>query len=46
MIVKVFGAGIGSTAILTLLTPLAARVHVGLFIAIRIVEGLFEVFLN
>ncbi|XP_055912170.1 sialin isoform X1 [Eupeodes corollae] len=38
----VFGIGIGSTAILTLLTPLAASHSLGMFLAVRIVEGIFE----
>lgn len=39
----VFGVGIVMTAILTLLTPLAARIHIGLLIALRVLEGFFEV---
>ena len=31
------------TAILTLLTPLAAELHIGALIALRVVEGFFEV---
>ncbi|XP_001849053.2 sialin [Culex quinquefasciatus] len=38
----VFGVGIGVTAILTLLTPLAAKGGIGLLIAVRIIEGVFE----
>ncbi|GIY03574.1 hypothetical protein CEXT_105101 [Caerostris extrusa] len=38
----VFGIGTVITALLTLLTPLAARCHVGLLIAIRSLEGLAQ----
>lgn len=38
----IFGAGIGATAILTLLTPLAAKSSIWMLVAIRIVEGVFE----
>ncbi|XP_055701272.1 vesicular glutamate transporter 1-like [Phlebotomus papatasi] len=38
----VFGAGIGITAILTLLTPIAANHSVYMLLAVRIVEGVFE----
>lgn len=38
----IFGAGIGMTAILTLLTPLAAKAGIGYLVAIRVVEGVFE----
>ncbi|EDW67516.1 sialin [Drosophila virilis] len=38
----VFGLGIGTTAILTLLTPLAANHSLGMFLAVRIIEGVFE----
>ncbi|XP_013788638.2 putative inorganic phosphate cotransporter [Limulus polyphemus] len=37
-----FGLGVLCTAVLTLLTPLAARLSVGSFIAVRILEGLGE----
>lgn len=37
-----FGVGIGVTAILTILTPFAAKMSVGMLIAVRIVEGVFE----
>lgn len=37
------GLGILLTAAFTMLSPLAARLHHGLFIACRVVEGLFEV---
>ncbi|KAH9396845.1 hypothetical protein TYRP_003144 [Tyrophagus putrescentiae] len=36
------GLGILLTAAFTMLSPLAARLHHGLFIACRVVEGLFE----
>lgn len=39
---KVFGVGIFSTAILTLLTPLAANGGVYVLMAVRIIEGIFE----
>lgn len=38
----VFGVGIGMTALLTLLTPLAAKTNVYVLIAVRIIEGVFE----
>ncbi|XP_059615178.1 vesicular glutamate transporter 1-like [Phlebotomus argentipes] len=38
----VFGAGIGMTAILTLLTPVAATHSVWMLMAVRIIEGVFE----
>lgn len=38
----VFGVGIGATAILTLLTPLAAKAGVPTLIAVRVIEGIFE----
>ncbi|XP_035917149.1 sialin isoform X2 [Anopheles stephensi] len=38
----VFGVGIGTTAVLTLLTPLAAKAGVAVLLAVRIVEGIFE----
>lgn len=38
----IFGIGIGMTAILTLLTPLAAKTNVYVLIAVRIIEGVFE----
>lgn len=40
---KVFGVGIGVTAVLTLLTPLAAGAGVWALVIIRFVEGVFEV---
>jgi MFS family permease len=39
----IFGCGILIAGILSLLTPIAARTHVGLLIAIRIIIGIFEV---
>ena len=38
-----FGIGVLGTAALTLLTPVAARLSVGTFIAVRVVEGIGEV---
>lgn len=38
-----FGGGVFLTAILTLLTPLCARWSEYLLIAVRVLEGLFEV---
>jgi len=40
---KLFGFGVLFTAILTLLTPLAAELGIGVFIALRVLEGLTEV---
>ncbi|XP_052764717.1 sialin-like [Mya arenaria] len=37
-----FGFGVLCTAVFTLLTPLAARWNVGVFIAVRVLEGLGE----
>ena len=39
----VLGVTIGSSGALTLLTPLAARTHVGMLIALRVAMGLCEV---
>lgn len=39
---KIFGLGIGITALLTLFTPMAAKANFYLLLAIRIVEGIFE----
>ncbi len=39
----IFGGSILIAGLLTLLTPLAARLHVGLLIAIRLLIGAFEV---
>ena len=40
---KLFGFGVLCTAVFTLVTPIAARVHVYLLVATRILEGLGEV---
>lgn len=40
---KVFGVGIAATAFLTLITPFLAHTNVYLFLAVRVVEGIFEV---
>ena len=40
---NLFGLGILSTAVLTLLTPVAARASVGLLVALRVLIGLCEV---
>lgn len=40
---QVFGIGIAVTSVLTLLTPLAAKAGVGALIAVRLIEGIFEV---
>jgi len=37
-----YGGGILLTALLTLLTPVAARTHFNLLIAVRVMEGFFE----
>ncbi|XP_063407956.1 sialin-like isoform X3 [Mytilus trossulus] len=39
---RMFGFGVLCTAVLTMLTPLAARAGLGYFIALRIVEGIGE----
>lgn len=39
---KLFGWGIFCTAVLTLLSPLAAKAGLGYFIALRALEGIFE----
>ncbi|XP_077290239.1 major facilitator superfamily transporter 9 isoform X2 [Arctopsyche grandis] len=39
---RVFGIGIGATALLTLLTPLCAHISTSLLVAIRVLEGIFE----
>ena len=39
----VIGVGLLVTSILTILTPFAAELHVGALMALRAVEGLFEV---
>ena len=38
-----FGVGVGMTSLLTLLTPLAAVTNVWVLVALRILEGIFEV---
>ena len=38
----IFGVGIGMTAILTILTPLAAKTNFYVLVAVRIIEGVFE----
>lgn len=40
---QVFGIGIGTTAILTLFTPMAAKHSLEMLLAVRIIEGVFEV---
>lgn len=40
---QVFGIGIAVTAVLTLLTPLAAKMGISVLVAIRVIEGFFEV---
>ena len=40
---NLYGGGILMTALFTLLTPLAARGNMYMLIAIRVLEGLFEV---
>lgn len=42
---QIFGLGIAVTSVLTLLTPLAAKAGVPALIVVRIIEGIFEVFL-
>ena len=39
----VFGIGVVMTAVLTLLTPLAAQASVWVLVVLRVLEGLFEV---
>lgn len=39
---KIFGLGIGMTALLTLITPLAAKYNFYVLLAVRIIEGIFE----
>jgi ACS family sodium-dependent inorganic phosphate cotransporter len=40
---KVYGLGVASTAVFTLLTPVLTNVSVYLLVTIRVIEGLFEV---
>ena len=42
----VYGLGILCTGILTLLSPVCARLSTGLFVAVRLMEGLTEVHLR
>lgn len=39
---RVFGGGIAVTALLTLVTPVLAKVNIYLLLSLRIVEGIFE----
>lgn len=39
----VFGVGVFVTVLLTVITPLVARISVWLFIAVRVLEGIGEV---
>ena len=39
----IFGIGIVMTSVLTLLTPIAADISVWCLVAVRVLEGLFEV---
>lgn len=39
---RIFGIGIGMTAVLTLLTPIAAKAGLYVLLAVRIIEGIFE----
>lgn len=41
--VRLLGLSVFTTASLTLLTPLAAKLHLYLLIATRVLEGMFEV---
>lgn len=41
--VKLIGYGVLNTAILTILTPVAARYSVYLVFVLRVIEGVFEV---
>ena len=38
-----YGVGVLCTSVFTLLTPIAARIHVYVFLAVRILEGIGEV---
>lgn len=42
IVFRVFGIGIGATALLTLVTPLCAHMSTSLLIAVRVIEGIFE----
>lgn len=39
---QLFGIGVGATAVLTLLTPLAANWSLYALIGVRVIEGVFE----
>ncbi|XP_044751573.1 vesicular glutamate transporter 1-like isoform X2 [Coccinella septempunctata] len=39
---RLFGIGVGATAFMTLISPLVANISVYLFIALRVLEGIFE----
>lgn len=41
-IIQLFGIGVGATAVLTLLTPLAANWSLYALIGVRVIEGIFE----
>lgn len=41
--VTTFGLGVGMTSLLTVLTPLFIRLHISVYILVRILEGIFEV---
>lgn len=43
---QLFGIGVGATAILTLVTPVAANWSIWALIAVRVIEGFFEVILE
>lgn len=40
---RVYGVGLAATALLTIVTPPLAKAGMGWLIAIRVIEGLFEV---
>lgn len=42
-VLQIFGMGIGLTAILALLIPIAAKTHIALFYATRILQGIVGV---
>ncbi len=42
----VFGLGVLLTSVTTLFTPLAAQLHIGALIGVRVLEGFFEVLLG
>ena len=42
----VLGIAVLMTSILTLLTPFAAKIHIGVLILLRVLEGMFEVIYN